>query len=86
MSMNNGRRTTEMIWAISMDPNGSKRPKRVSKNLVGTPAWNIHKMKQVPSPVQEPEQVAPIDDGIPDFPEQPVVEKPKRGRPPKTQA
>lgn len=86
MSMNNSRRSAEMIWAISMEPGSSQVPKRVSKNLVGTSAWNIHKMKQVPSPVQEPEQVAPIDDGIPDFPEQPVVEKPKRGRPPKTQA
>jgi hypothetical protein len=47
--------STEKIWAVSMAPNAGQRAVHVSKRLIGTPAWRIHQMKQVPDPNVDPE-------------------------------
>lgn len=46
---------TEKIWAVSMAPGARQVAVHVNKRIIGSPAWRIHKMKEVADPNLDPE-------------------------------
>jgi len=48
------KQQTGKIWAVSMAPGARMTPVHVSRSIVGTAAWKIHKMKEVADPTADP--------------------------------
>ena len=48
------KQQTGKIWAVCMAPGSRMTPVHVSRSIVGTPAWKIHKMKEVADPTADP--------------------------------
>lgn len=48
------KQQTGKIWAVSMAPGSRMTPVHVSRSIVGTAAWKIHKMKEIADPTADP--------------------------------
>lgn len=48
------KQQTGKIWAVSMAPGSRMTPVHVSRSIVGTDAWKIHKMKEIADPTADP--------------------------------
>lgn len=48
------KQQTGKIWAVSMAPGSRMTPVHVSRSIVGTDAWKIHKMKEIADPTAGP--------------------------------
>ncbi len=46
---------TEKIWAVSMAPGARQVPVHVQRKLMKSPAWRIHKMREVGDPTMDPQ-------------------------------
>lgn len=44
----------DKVWAVSMTPGAKQVPVHVQRKLMKSPAWRIHKMREVGDPNAEP--------------------------------